>query len=101
MSWVSAGKPGDIVVCPRGHEIADVVQVFGPKDTLSPKFFDNWRGQRAPVTGEAVSGCPICGQHYMGTVIERALPNQNDQRKTVQRGILILLRQQIPEGEPN
>lgn len=61
---------GDILTCPNGHAVADIIQDLRLGDLLMPAMFANWRGRAgwtprsadvaAGVNGDPFPLCPIC-----------------------------------------
>lgn len=64
VQWVLA-VPGDVAVCPEGHEIADVVGVIRMNDrrTANSQDFANWRHESLdPEVNPGRPYCHVCGK---------------------------------------
>lgn len=92
MTWTNTGKPGDVVICEDGHEIADVVEHFGPQGLVLPSAFGNWRRGAAPCIGEAFTPCHVCGKPYIQHRTVAIAKAAADNRGFVPSGLCINLR---------
>ena len=67
------GKCGDIVTCPNGHEICELIEDIDSGMVATPNVFGHWRPEQVkpanhmPVDSTAV--CGICGRNWALTEV--------------------------------